>query len=46
MDALLAWIGPAVRDGLNSQLTELPGVRVFSDEFMDFGPRAKRTCYR
>ncbi len=31
-----AWIGPALRDGLNTQLTELSGVRVFSDEFMDF----------
>ena len=31
-----AWIGPALRDGLNGQLTELSGVRVFSDEFMDF----------
>src|SRR5262249_42646375 len=28
--------GAPRRDGLNSQLTELPGVRVFSDEFMDF----------
>jgi TolB-like protein len=35
-DQANAWIGPALRDGLNSQLTELPGVRVFSDEFMDF----------
>jgi len=35
-DQATAWIGPALRDGLNSQLTELPGVRVFSDEFMDF----------
>jgi len=35
-DQATAWIGPALRDGLNSELTELPGVRVFSDEFMDF----------
>jgi TolB-like protein len=35
-DQASAWIGPALRDGLNTQLTELAGVRVFSDEFMDF----------
>ena len=35
-DQATAWIGPALRDGLNTQLTELSGVRVFSDEFMDF----------
>lgn len=31
-----AWMGPALRDGLNTQLSELTGVRVFSDEFIDF----------
>jgi TolB-like protein len=31
-----AWVGPALRDGINTQLSELSGVRVFSDEFMDF----------
>ena len=32
----VAWIGPALRDGLNTQLTGLTGVQVFSEEFMDF----------
>jgi TolB-like protein/ketosteroid isomerase-like protein len=36
LDEASAWIAPAVRDGINTQLTELSGVRVFSDEFMDF----------
>lgn len=31
-----AWIGVALRDGLNTQLSELSGVQVFSDEFVDF----------
>jgi TolB-like protein len=31
-----AWIAPALRDGLNTQLSELSGVDVFSDDFMDF----------
>ena len=31
-----AWVGRAMRDGLNTQLSELSGVRVFSDEFIDF----------
>src|SRR5262249_45195272 len=30
------WIAVALRDGLNTQLTELSGVRVFSEEFIDF----------
>jgi TolB-like protein len=30
------WIAIALRDGLNTQLTELSGVRVFSEEFIDF----------
>jgi TolB-like protein len=30
------WMGPALREGLSAQLSELTGVRVFSDEFMDF----------
>lgn len=35
-DETSAWIGPALRDGLDTQLTELSGVRVYSEEFMDF----------
>jgi TolB-like protein/ketosteroid isomerase-like protein len=30
------WIAVALRDGLNTQLTELSAVRVFSEEFIDF----------
>ena len=30
------WIAVSLRDGLNTQLTELSGVRVFSEEFIDF----------
>lgn len=30
------WIRDAVRDGLNTQLSELAGVRVYSREFLDF----------
>ena len=30
------WIAISLRDGLNTQLTELSGVRVFSEEFIDF----------
>jgi TolB-like protein len=32
----LAWIGPALRGGLSAELSELTGVQVFSDEFLDF----------
>ena len=35
-DPARAWIGPALRDGLDTQLSELSGVRLFSDEFLDF----------
>jgi len=35
-DQARAWIGPALRDGLSTQLAEVSGVRVYSDEFMDF----------
>jgi TolB-like protein/ketosteroid isomerase-like protein len=31
-----AWIRDAVRDGLNTQLSELAGVKVYSREFLDF----------
>jgi len=31
-----AWIGPVLRATLSTQLSELSGVRVFSDEFVDF----------
>ena len=30
------WIAMSLRDGLNTQLTELSAVRVFSEEFIDF----------
>jgi TolB-like protein len=30
------WIAISLRDGLNTQLTEMSGVRVFSEEFIDF----------
>jgi TolB-like protein/ketosteroid isomerase-like protein len=35
-DPARAWIGPALRDGLDTQLSGLSGVRVFSQEFIDF----------
>jgi TolB-like protein len=41
-DAASSWIAPALRDGLDTQLTELSGVRVFSDEFMDFVMTSER----
>jgi len=31
-----AWIRDAVRDGLNTQLSEVAGVKVYSREFLDF----------
>src|SRR5207249_10513151 len=31
-----AWIRDAVRDGLDTQLSELAGVKVYSREFIDF----------
>ena len=31
-----AWIHVAVRDGLNTQLSEIAGVKVYSREFLDF----------
>ena len=31
-----AWIGTALRDGLSSQLSQLSGVKVYSQEFLDF----------
>src|SRR5262249_27597415 len=36
LDAGREWIAISLRDGLNTQLTELSGVRVFSEEFIDF----------
>ena len=30
------WIRDAVRDGLNTQLSEIPGFKVYSREFLDF----------
>jgi TolB-like protein len=35
-DPARAWVGPALRDGLNAQLSEIDGIRVFSEEFIDF----------
>ena len=35
-DPTRAWICDAVRDGLNTQLTELSDLRVYSREFIDF----------
>src|SRR5207244_11411697 len=31
-----AWLRDAVRDGLNTQLSEVAGVKVYSREFLDF----------
>lgn len=31
-----AWIGDAIRTGLNTQLSELSGVKVYSQSFLDF----------
>src|SRR5262249_30492526 len=36
LDSGREWIAVSLRDGLNTQLTELSGVRVFSEEFIDF----------
>ena len=35
-DPARAWIGPALRDGLDTQLSGLSEVKVFSQEFIDF----------
>ena len=35
-DPARAWIGPALRDGLDTQLSGLSAVKVFSQEFIDF----------
>src|SRR5581483_11053902 len=32
----LEWIGPALRDGLSTELSELSGARLYSQEFIDF----------
>lgn len=36
IDPAHAWIGPALRTGLNTQLSQLSGVKVYSHAFLDF----------